>query len=157
MSAAPAKDRLIEDILTLADSLFRQLLPTVPKDLLALDISMPQAKILLILYVHGPRRMSDIASELDVTLPTATSLIDRLVEKQYVMRETQPDDRRVVLCELTEMGQRAIGRTWQSARDRSQELLQAMNADKLELLADALRAMQEASSSPEGNDTSIQA
>ena len=145
MSTATDKDSLIEAILALADKLFRELLPTVPKDLLALDISMPQAKILLILHVHGPRRMSDIASELDVTLPTATSLIDRLVEKQYVVREAQPDDRRVVLCHLSEVGQQAIGRMWQSARNRSQELLQAMEANKLALLAEALQAMHEAS------------
>jgi len=144
MSTAPNKDSLVENILTLADRLFRQLLPTVPKDLLTLDITMPQTKIMLILYVHGPRRMSDIASELDVTLPTATSLVERLVEKNYVLRETQPDDRRVVLCRLSEAGQKAIGSIWQSGRNRSKELLEAMDVSKLELFADALQAMREA-------------
>ena len=144
MSTAPNKESLVENILTLADTLFRQLLPTVPKNLLTLDITMPQTKIMLILYVHGPRRMSDIAFELDVTLPTATSLIERLVEKNYVLRETQPDDRRVVLCRLSEAGQKAIGSIWQSARNRSKELLEAMDVSKLELFADALQAMREA-------------
>ena len=151
MSEASDKDRLVEDILSLAEVLFRQLLPTVPKDLLALDISMPQAKILLILYVHEPRRMSDIAAELDVSLPAATSLVDRLVERQFLLRETLPEDRRVVLCHLTETGQRAISRIWQSARTRSQELLQAMDASDLQLFARALDAMQRASSAPGGS------
>ncbi len=70
------RDHLVDAILGLADSLFRTLLPTVPRDLLTLDVTMPQIKILLILYVGGPRRMSDIAADLDVTLPAATSLID---------------------------------------------------------------------------------
>jgi len=139
--AIPDKDGLVDNILALADRLFRELLPTVPKDLLTLDITMPQTKILLILHVHGPRRMSDLANELDITLPAATSLIDRLVEKHYVIRETQPDDRRVVLCHLSDAGEQAIGRIWQSARRRSQELLQAMPVSKLELLAEALQAM----------------
>ncbi len=135
------KDSLVDDILALADRLFRELLPTVPKDLLTLDVTMPQTKILLILHVQGPRRMSDLASELDITLPAATSLIDRLVEKQYVTRETQPDDRRVVLCHLSESGEHAIGRVWQAARKRSHELLQSMTLPKLEMLLDALCAM----------------
>ena len=38
------KDNLVEEILTLADKLFRQLLPTVPEELLSLDVTMPQLK-----------------------------------------------------------------------------------------------------------------
>jgi DNA-binding MarR family transcriptional regulator len=137
------KEIQVENILTLADKLFRQLLPTVPKDLIAMDVTMPQLKIMLILYVHGPTRMSDIASELDVTLPTATSLVERLVEKNYVLRESQPNDRRVVLCCLSESGQEAIGRIWQSSKKRSTEILEAMDASKLELFVEALQAMYE--------------
>jgi len=144
MSTALNKNKLVEDILTLADRLFRQLFSSVPKDLLTLDITMPQTKIMLILYIRGSSRMSDIASGLDVTLPTATSLVERLVEKNYVMRETQPDDRRVVLCRLSDEGQEAIGRIWHLARNRSKELLEAMDISKLRLFVEALHAMHEA-------------
>lgn len=137
------KDNQVDGILALADRLFRQLLPTIPRDLLSLDITVPQTKIMLILYVSGPRRMSDIASELDVTMPTATSLVDRLVEKHYVVRETHPDDRRVVLCLLSEAGQEAISHVWQTARKRSKELLQAMENSKLAMLTEALQSMLE--------------
>jgi DNA-binding MarR family transcriptional regulator len=150
MSIASDKETSVENILTLADKLFRQLLPTVPKDLLTLDVTMPQLKIMLILFMHGATRMSDIASELDVTLPTATSLVDRLVEKTYILREAQPDDRRVVLCRLSEAGQEAIGRIWQSAKKRSKEILEAMDSSKLELFVEALQAMYEAALA-EGN------
>lgn len=143
MTAESDKERLVDGILALADRLFRELLPTVPRDLLSLDITMPQMKILLILFVSGPRRMSDIASELDVTLPTATSLIDRLVEKHYVERETQPDDRRVVLCQLADAGEQVVRHIWQTAGKRSRELLQAMDVSKLEMFAEALQAMHE--------------
>ena len=46
MSSTP-KDDLVDDILALANKLFRQLLPTIPKDILTLDITMPQTKIIL--------------------------------------------------------------------------------------------------------------
>ena len=94
-------------------------------------------------------RMSDIASELDVTLPTATSLIDRLVEKEYVIRETRSDDRRVVLCCLSDTGKKAFGQIWRSARNRSKELLEAMDISKLRLFDEALQAMYEAALSEE--------
>ena len=144
MSAIPNKDILVENILTLVDKIARQVLPTATKDLLTLDITMPQTKIMLVLYVQGPTRMSDIAFEMDVTLPTATSLIERLVEKNYVLRETLLGDRRVVLCRLSEVGREAISRIWQSARDKAKELLDAVDASKLELFAEVIQAIHEA-------------
>jgi len=143
MNVIPDKDSLVENILTLLDKLIRQLLPTVPKDLLTLDITMPQTKIMLILYFQGPKRMSYIASELDVTLPTATSLVERLVEKNYVLRKTILEDRRVVLCSLSKAGQEAISRLWQSSRNRMKELLEEIDTANLELFAEAIQAMYE--------------
>lgn len=143
MTVQHDKDQIVDNILALADRLFRQLLPTVPRDLLSLDITMPQLKILLILYVTGPRRMSDIASELDVALPTATSLVDRLVDRQFVARETDSDDRRVVLCHLANAGERAVSHIWQTARTRGRDLLQTMDVSKLQMLDEALQAMHE--------------
>ena len=144
MNSIPKKDSLIESILTLMDKLARQLLPTSLKDLLTLDITMPQTKILLILYLQGPTRMSDIASGLDVTLPTATSSIERLVEKNYVLRETLLEDRRVVLCTLSEAGHEAISRIWQSSRSKAKELLEAIDTSKIELFIEVIQAMHDA-------------
>jgi DNA-binding MarR family transcriptional regulator len=136
---------LVDDILLQADRLFRALLPTVPDELLTLDVTMPQLKILLILYIHGPVRMTTIANELKVTLPTATSLIDKMVEKNFVQRDTQSDDRRVVLCKLSLSGQRAVQGIWISARKRSEKLLQSLDRSKLEMLMDVLNAMMQSS------------
>jgi DNA-binding MarR family transcriptional regulator len=150
LMASTKKDNLVEDILTLADRLFRQLLPTVPKELLSLDVTMPQLKIMMILFINGPERMSDIAAALDIALPTATSLVDRLVEKHYVIREDLADDRRVVLCRLSETGQKAIGHIWESSRIRSRELLEAMDTIKLQMFVEILEAMLEsADATPE--------
>jgi DNA-binding MarR family transcriptional regulator len=135
------KDHLVESILSLADRLFRQLLPTVPEELLTIDATLPQLKIMLMLYMRGSIRMSDIASGLNVTLPTATSLVDRLAEKDFITRETQADDRRVVLCKLSEKGQKAIAGIWESAALRCRILLKSMDEEKLESFVDVLGDM----------------
>jgi DNA-binding MarR family transcriptional regulator len=135
------KDHLVESILSLADRLFRQLLPTVPEELLTLDATLPQLKIMLMLYFRGSMRMSDIASELNVTLPTATNLVDRLVEKDFITREAQFDDRRVVLCKLSTQGQKAIVSIWESAALRCRILLKSMDQEKLESFVDVMGDM----------------
>jgi DNA-binding MarR family transcriptional regulator len=135
------REALIGELLSLADRLFRHLFPTVPKNLLNLDVTMPQMKIMLILYIHGATRMTDIAAGLEVTLPTSTSLVDRLVDKNYVVRENQPDDRRVVLCRLSEAGQKAVDGIWASFHDNSKQLLESLDTSKLQMFVEVLEAM----------------
>jgi len=137
------RQEIIEGTLKLADELFRQLLPAVPEELLSLDITMPQLKILVVLYIKGMMRMSNLASDLQVTMATATGLIDRLVERGYVIRESMTDDRRVVLCRLSEAGQKTVSGIWESAGKRSRELLEAMDTVHLQMLLEVLETMME--------------
>ena len=39
--------------------------------------------------------MGDVAKAFDVTLPAVTHIIDRLEQKQFVLRADHPGDRRV--------------------------------------------------------------
>jgi DNA-binding MarR family transcriptional regulator len=87
--------------------------------------------------------MSEIASALDVSMATATGVVDRLVERELVLRENQPEDRRVVLCRLSDKGEKLIGGLWQLARDRARELLGAIEPSKLQLVTEALEALRQ--------------
>ena len=49
---ADSRER-IDIILKLAEQIFRELLPTVPKELLELDITMPQLKTMLLLFLNS--------------------------------------------------------------------------------------------------------
>jgi DNA-binding MarR family transcriptional regulator len=138
MKQGPKQEELVENILELGEKAFRELFPIVPIEWLQLDLTMPQLKVVLLLFLSGPARMSDIASALGVSLATATGVADRLVERDIVLRESQPEDRRVVLCRLSEKGQKMIGGLWQLARDRTKELLQAAPPSQLQLITEAL-------------------
>ncbi len=131
----------IERMLGLTDKLFRVLLPTVPKELLEMDFTMPQMKILLMLFMYEPMRMSHIAADLGVTLATATGLIDRLVEREIVLRESDPADRRVVLCRLSDTGEKTLSRIWNTVRNRMADLVRTLEASKLESLTRILDTM----------------
>lgn len=66
--------------------------------------------------------MSDLAAALGVPLSTATHTIDRLVEKELVVRSRSEQDRRVVQVEMSDRGkalqttlrskQQAMARSW---------------------------------------------
>ncbi len=141
------KKELVERILQLGDKAFRELLPILPTEWLRLDLTMPQLKVVLLLFMNGPTRMSEIASALDVSMATATGVVDRLVEREIVLRENQPEDRRVVLCRLSDRGEKLIGGLWHLARDRARELLGAIEPSKLHLVNEALDALLQAGAS----------
>lgn len=107
---------------------------------LDIDITMPQAKVLLTLLTDGRLRMGELASALDASLPTVTGIVDRLVEKGLVRRLDDPHDRRVVLCELSEAGRRMIGGVWDMGLRRVRELLLHMTDEELEHVDKGVRA-----------------
>lgn len=141
---AESRDELLESVLVVAERAFRELFPILPKEWLSLDLTMPQLKVVLLLLVSGPTRMSVIASALGVSLATATGVADRLVEREIMVRESDPDDRRVVLCRLSDKGEKTIIGLWQLAKDNATLLLSAVDRSKLVLVRDALQALVDA-------------
>jgi DNA-binding MarR family transcriptional regulator len=136
-----SREDMVEEALKIGARLFRVTLPIVPKEMLELDVTMTQLKILFLLFVDGLKRMSDLAADLGVTLATASGLAERLVERDFITRESQPDDRRVVLCRLTPSGEKAINRIWETAGNRLRDLLRALDTEDVRVLRDILNKM----------------
>ena len=102
-----------------------------------LDLTMRQARTLFHLS-EGPRRMREIAAFLGTGMPSATSMIDRLVKKGLVRRIEDATDRRVVACELTGDGMEAVERFWSMRRARAESMADALTDEELEQVALAL-------------------
>jgi DNA-binding MarR family transcriptional regulator len=145
MAKKQKKEAIIEDILQLTDKVFRQLLPILPMEWIHLDLTMSQLKVVLLLFISGHLRMGDIASELEVSLATATGVVDRLVERKLLVRNGDPDDRRVVLCQLSNDGEKLIRDLWQLSQKRTGDLISALDTPQLLLISKALQTIVHAS------------
>lgn len=75
------------------------------------DVSMAQFAVLVCLTQQQPRKMSEIARTIHITLPGVTHLVDRLEERRMVRRMAHPKDRRVNLIELTATGRELLTKT----------------------------------------------
>ena len=114
---------------------------------LELDVSMAQLKTIFVLATapaeeggQGPR-VSDLARRLGVSAPTASTLIDRLVERGLVERREDPRDRRQVRCRLSAEGQRLAARFYESARARTERLLAELGEEELETVLRGIEAL----------------
>jgi len=74
-----------------------------PHELELFELTMPQCRAVLFL-ADGPAPMTKLAGGLGVSLPSATGLVDRLVDKELVARFEDAADRRIVKCRLTPAG-----------------------------------------------------
>ena len=69
------------------------------------DISKRDFGLLAYLGKTGPKIMSEAAEFLNIPMSTATSVVDKLVEKNYVERFHSPEDRRIIRIRLNKNGQ----------------------------------------------------
>ena len=74
-------------------------------------VSLSQFAVLLCLAQERPRKMSEVARAIHVSLPAVTHLVDRLEQKRLIRRRGHPTDRRVSLLDLTPRGLKVVGST----------------------------------------------
>jgi DNA-binding MarR family transcriptional regulator len=72
------------------------------------DLSMHQFRALITIKHHEGASLSLVSEHMGATLSSASKLIDGLVERGYVRRETAPDDRRKLLLALSDTGRDAL-------------------------------------------------
>ena len=67
-------------------------------------LSLTQSEVLRFVEEHKSPTMRDIAQHLQITAPSATSLIAEMVAQAYLTRKNNPQDRREVHLLLTTVG-----------------------------------------------------
>lgn len=77
-----------------------------PKENFVYDVHLSKPEILAMesIFKQEELIMSNLAHNLNIGFGTATKIIDRLIEKQLVIRERNHDDRRIVKVSLTIKG-----------------------------------------------------
>ena len=104
------------------------------------DLTFTQLRALSVLARKQPQRMSDLAEALDMTPASASALIDRMDQRGFVTRRSDPDDRRTVLVELSRRGQHILDIMERGSSDHFGRLIEKMTPAERDALATTLRA-----------------
>lgn len=105
----------------------------------AYGLSMVGFGVLALLEMNETISMSHLADDLDVALPNATGIVNRLCERGLIDRSHDPADRRIVRVHLTEAGQRLIGEMEAARRDRMRAMIGALDATQQRRLLQSVR------------------
>ncbi len=111
------------------------------------ELTMAQLRVLFRLRNRGPLTSGALASQLGVTLPTVTSVVDRLVTRGLVERRDDPEDRRRVILAIAPNGQALVERVQQGRRARLAAAVEAIDDEARAALLRGLEALGEAADS----------
>jgi DNA-binding MarR family transcriptional regulator len=100
-----------------------------------LDVPLAQLKSLFIINFKENINVRDLALELGVTPGNVTSIVDRLVAQRLVRRCENPEDRRVVLLELTDQGRNTLTEIHETGIGHIRDALEKMNTADITALA----------------------
>lgn len=93
---------IVEEVVELIPAIGRGVYATLMEDPEIKELPPAQVRALVFLYDNGDRSMTELAAGLAISLPSASELVDRLVERNLVRRNQDPVDRRRVLIALTD-------------------------------------------------------
>lgn len=105
------------------------------------DLTPPQYFALHAIQEHDRIKMSPLADALGLSMGAASTLIDRLVTRGFVERETDPADRRAVFVRLTKDGHRVIDEARAGRRELTREIFQMLPPSARAQLINGVEAM----------------
>lgn len=100
--------------------------------------SPAQLHVLGVLREAGPTTVSQLAARLNISPPSASAMVDRMVDSGLVGRERSDADRRIVSVWVTPEGERALAAAIGSRREWLERVL--AHLDDAEL-ADTVRVL----------------
>jgi len=98
-------------------------------------------RVLLMLARGSGRSMGEIATHTALPAPTATRVVDRLVESRLAYRHTDAVDRRRVLVHLAADGRELVERVCRRVERSAAGLLGGTHTPERERLAELLAAL----------------
>jgi DNA-binding MarR family transcriptional regulator len=107
----------------------------------ALEVTPAQVKVLLQLSRKEQMSVGEIADALFVSMPTASELVDRLVDSGHVVRTSDPADRRRVNVSATTESQQLIDRLVELRRTQVRKALVRLSPEERPVAVRTLEAL----------------
>jgi DNA-binding MarR family transcriptional regulator len=108
------------------------------------EVSLPQLHVLITLREQGAMTVTELATVLGISAPSASSIVDRMAEHDLVERIRDETDRRVVHVRLSPRGQTVIEELVGLKREQLHRILAAMTEEELATVVAAMQAVRRA-------------
>lgn len=107
----------------------------------ALDLSVPQFRTLAYLNYYEGASLTEAAEFIGLALPSMSKLVDGLVARRLVARETSPYDRRRVTLALTTTGSAAFQAAHKATQAYLAQRLAELPVEELALVRQSMQVL----------------
>lgn len=109
------------------------------REVLDIDINFSYLSILCQVHILGNPTMGELAKESGIQLSTLTRVVDKLVERGFVIRRADSSDRRVVRVSVTSTGVRLVEQFEQARGKRVKSVLEQLTYKERKDLVEILQ------------------
>jgi len=138
--------RVAIDLLSVPPLIFRLIRRKLVMTTLAdtdVDIKLLHFEIMRVLQEEGTLHPAKIGERLLIAKAQMTYLIDKLVEKDFVIREMDPTDRRTLNITLTEKGKKVLEEQDNLVINAVRDNMSSLSDVELEALSHSLRTLRD--------------
>lgn len=121
-------DNILQRIMTSYNDISKSI---NPKGLLKINLTSAQIKLLTCFSDRDELTMSELSRNLDVSMPTMTAMVDRLVNSKMVKRERNSIDRRVVKVRPTNSGRVVLKKLLRIRRKEMEKILMNLSGEEM--------------------------
>jgi len=136
-----------------AEESAREILETVPivmREIRAqmrsrgsIELTIPQFRVLNFVSRNRGCSLLNVADHLGLTSPSASTLVDALIERGLITREEDPSDRRRIRLDVTSRGQGILEAATSETLEYLAGKLARINAEEREVVARAMKILRE--------------
>ncbi|MDZ8050822.1 MAG: MarR family winged helix-turn-helix transcriptional regulator [Aulosira sp. ZfuVER01] len=102
------------------------------------SLSIPQLRSLAFLNRNPGASLSAVAEHLGVTCATASTTIERLVQRSLVQRTDHPQERRRIVLNLTEEGKLLLKQSQDKTRTHIADILESLTPEEVSHVEEGL-------------------
>ncbi len=135
------KSVLIKEVVELQREAGRTLGEYAASVLIDSGLTMTQLKSLFLITHMVSTNFRKLAEALGVTPSNVTAIVDRLVQQGLVSRTENPEDRRIMVLQVTDKGRTVLANLRESGIKRMTEILTLLSVEELSALAQGLSAL----------------
>ncbi|SEN74827.1 MarR family winged helix-turn-helix transcriptional regulator [Lihuaxuella thermophila] len=132
-------DKQIIELLTSLQRCMIAYRRVVQEKLKTYNLTISQAKLLRVLTEEGPQSLVELSKKLETATSSISGIVDRLERMDYVYRQRDEQDRRVVRVGLTEKCEELLADFPISQSQQLQRHLTNMSSDEVRVLTELLQ------------------
>jgi|GEM_PF-676774 len=105
------------------------------------DFTLAQYRVLMLVKHRGAMSINELHNQLNIAQSTASEMVERLVQQNLLLREKDPNDKRITLFTLSQKAEKILERRKDMMEDCYRKVLEPLSSDEQIKLVEAFETI----------------